>query len=94
MPRLDPLTDEALEIVADNDRLEMFGRHVRHALTAALRELAWPRSLDVAVWRDQALSSRLEAANWAAKLQHPRRLSGIHLQFLYKAAAAAVCHSR
>jgi hypothetical protein len=42
MPRLDPLTDEALEIVADNDKLEMLARHVRHALTAALSDSRAP----------------------------------------------------
>ncbi len=42
--RLDPLSDEAMEIVADNDRLQCVSRHVRGALIAALREIAWPRS--------------------------------------------------
>jgi hypothetical protein len=81
---LDP--DEAAEIIADNDKLEAISRNLGEALFFTLKALAWPGVPEVLSWNLSAFGSRVEAARLAQQLRRPRRLSGIHVARLYRAA--------
>lgn len=62
---------------SDDDRLELVAIHLRDALFAALKVIAWPHSPDVAEWQSDAYMARLSAATMAESIEHPRCLSGI-----------------
>jgi hypothetical protein len=84
--------DEAIERLADGDRLETVARHLRDALTSALRVVAWPQSREVRAWLEQSAASRDAAADMAATVQRPRRLSGIHVAHLYRQAKGRIAN--
>jgi hypothetical protein len=79
--------DETIERLADGDRLETVARLLKDALTSALRVLAWPQSREARKWGEQASASRRVAASRvAATVQRPRRMTGIHVDQLYRQA--------
>jgi hypothetical protein len=82
--------NETIEQIVDGDRLETVARHLRDALANALMQIAWPTSPDVPIWREQAAASRQAAADMAATVQRPRRLSGIHPANLYSQALGMI----
>jgi hypothetical protein len=77
---------EMREMRPDDDKLEAVATNLRNALVAALKVIAWPHSPEVSEWRDDSYMSRLAAARLAEGIEHPRRLSGIHVDVLYASA--------
>jgi hypothetical protein len=77
---------EMREMRPDDDKLEAVGSHLRDALVAALKVIAWPHSGDCAEWQTDSYMARLSAATMAESIAHPRRMTCIHVDVLYASA--------
>jgi hypothetical protein len=84
------LDDDELTVIADNDRLQFITIKLTEALLDSMRCVAWPGSPEVRKLGRRASAARQSAADIAARLVHPRRITGIDLGFMFDAVCGQI----
>ena len=78
--------------LSENDRLETIARCLREAFLNTLRTTAWPAAPTVLAWHMEAYVQRMKARHISEELQRPRRLAGIRIPRLFRAALRSVAN--
>ena len=78
--------------LSENDRLETIARCLREAFLNTLRTIAWPSAPTVLAWHMEAYAQRMKARHISEELQCPRRLAGIRIRRLFRAALRSIAN--
>jgi hypothetical protein len=78
--------------LSENDRLETIARCLREAFLNTLRTIAWPSAPTALAWHMEAYAQRMKARHISEELQCPRRLAGIRIRRLFRAALRSIAN--